>query len=176
MRRWLSCAVLATLGFAPARAEMGASDYRIDEAIEPGRAREQVEAQIAREIDDQARRAEREAVSAARRLAQDEAVQARRPYPQRLLQARCTLCHPADNYLNQRHTGLGWHLVVGRMRFFNRAPISWDEQHVLAGELARLQPAAPTDAMIEYAAGSAALALPLLLGWGWRRRTRWRRA
>jgi len=173
--RWLTWALLAALWVAPALAEMDASDYKIDEVITSGKVRDKIKAEIAREMDQEARQAQRDAEEEARQRAQAEAEEARRPYPQRLLQSRCTLCHLADNYLNQRHTALGWHGVIARMRWLNRAPIAWDEHFVLANELARLRPAAAADAVLEVGAGTAALALPLVLLWGlgrWRRQRR----
>jgi len=166
-------AVLLTLCAGAARAEPDAADYKVDPVIPAGRSREQLRTEIAREREQEARQAQREAEQEAQQRAQAEAEEARRPYPQRLLQARCTLCHPADNFLNHRHTAIGWHLVILRMRWFNRAPIALDEQAVLAGELTRVRPAAAADGVLEYGAAAGALALPLLVGWGvgrWKRR------
>ncbi len=171
MKRWV-CYLMAALWAAQACAEMDAADYQINDVIESGVARDRVKAEIARDIDRQAQQAQRQAEDEARRHAAAQAEAARRPYAERLLQARCTVCHPADNYLHQRHTSFGWHLVIGRMRHLNRAPVSWDEQSVLAAELARIRPARPLDAAAEYGAGLVALAAPLALGWGlngWRR-------
>ena len=152
---------------------MDAADYKFDEVIPPGQVRDKVKAEIARDIDRQAQQAQRQAEDEARRDAAAQAEAARRPCAERLLQARCTVCHAADNYLHQRHTSFGWHVVIGRMRHLNRAPVSWDEQSVLATELARIRPALPLGAAAEYGAGLAALAAPLALGWGL---NRWRRA
>jgi hypothetical protein len=174
--RGLWWALLTTLCVGAARAELDAADYKIDSVIPAGQAREQTRTEIARDIEQEARQAQREAEQEAQERAQAAAEEARRPYPQRLLQARCTPCHPADNYLNQRHTEIGWHGVILRMRWFNRAPIALDEQALLAGELTRVRPAAGTDALVEYGLGAGALtlllAVPLLAGWGLKRRGR----
>lgn len=169
-------ALLPCLCVGAARAEPDAADYKIEPVIPAGWAREQLKAEIARDIELEARQARREAEQDAQARAQAEAEEARRPYPQRLLQARCTLCHPADNYLAQHHTLIGWHLVILRMRWFNRAPIALDEHAVLAGELTRVRPAAGSDALVECALGAGAAALSLaaalLFGWGLKRRGR----
>lgn len=172
-------ALLATLSVGAARAELDAADYKIEPVIPAGRAREQVRAEIARDIEQEARHAQREAELEARQRAQAEAEEARRPYPQRLLQSRCTLCHPADKYLNQRHTVIGWHLVILRMRWLNRAPIAIEDHAMLASELAQVRPAQGTDALAEYTLAGGVLTMllsaSLLLGWGLRRRGwRWR--
>jgi hypothetical protein len=173
--KWLAGAVLlSALGGGAAQAEPDAADYQVERTVPAGRAREQLEADIARDVEQEARRAQHEAAQQALQRAQADAEEARRPYPQRLLQARCTLCHSADNYLNRRHTLLGWHLVILRMRAFNRAPLALDEHAVLAAELARVRPAAGVDALVEVALGTGAVALPLAAPWwlGWRLRRR----
>lgn len=176
MKRLWWALLLASLCVGAARAELDAKDYKIEPVIPAGPAREQLEAEIAREIEQEARQAQREAEREAQQRSRAEAEEAGRPYPQRLLRARCALCHPADNHLNPRHTTIGWHLVILRMRWFNRAPIGLDEQAVLASELTRVRPAAGTDALTEYAltAGALTLALAalLLFGWGLKRRAR----
>lgn len=174
--RGLTWVLLVALWVAPGRAEMDAADYKIDQATKSGSVRDNVKAEIAREIEEDARKAQREIEDEARRRAQVEAEEAARPYPQRLLQARCTLCHPADNYLSQRHTEIGWNLVILRMRWLNRAPVRLDEHIVLARELARLRPAAGAEALAEYGLGAGALtlslAVPALFAWGLTRRIR----
>ena len=164
--------LVVNLGCGPVQAEPDAADYKIEAVIPAGVARERARAQIERDIEHAARQERIQAEHAALRRAQDAAELAQRPYPQRLLQARCTACHLAEPFLNQTHTQLGWHVVVARMRILNRAPLTWEEQFVVAGELARLRPAAAADAIIEYGAATTLLALPLALGWGlgrWKR-------
>lgn len=174
--RGLRWALLATLCVGGARAEPDVADYKVDPGVTAGRARERLGSEIARDIEQEARRARLEAERQAQQRAQAEAEEARRPYPQRLLKARCTLCHPADHYLHQRHTVIGWHGVILRMRWLNGAPIALDEHAVLAGELARVRPAQGTDALVEHGlvatASTLLLAVPLLAGWASNRRRR----
>ena len=174
MRPGWACLLLACWA-APVFAELDAADYQVDEVIRSKRQRERIRDEIDREIDQQAQRERREADEEVRQRAEAEAAEARRPYPERLLKARCTLCHPPNNYLNQAHTMLGWHVVIARMRWLNRAPLEWDEQFVVAAELARLRPAAAGTAAIEFGLGAGAAAVPTLAGWAawrWMRRRR----
>lgn len=172
-----ACALglLAALWAAPVAAEPDSADYQVDKTVSTSKERDRIRREIGSEVEREAAQARREAEELERQRAEAEAAEARRPYPDRLLQARCTLCHPADNFLNVHHTLLGWHLVIGRMRWLNRAPLDWDEQVVLAGELARLRPAAADAVTIEYGFGVGAIVLPPLAGWAvwrWMRRRR----
>lgn len=170
---WLLLAV--ALQALPAAAEMDASEYQVEQLIGSSGERARIKGEIAREIDREAELARRVELERERQRAEAAAAEARRPYPERLLQARCTLCHPPGNYLNQYHTLLGWHLVIARMRWLNRAPLGSGEQFVLALELARLRPAPADEAAIEYGLGAGAAALPALAGWAawrWVRRRR----
>jgi hypothetical protein len=113
----LSASVLAT----PAAAEMDAADYQLEQVIRSQAQRDRIRSEIEREVDQEAELAWRAALEQEQQGAEAAAAEARRPFPERLLQARCTLCHPPGNYLNQHHTLLGWHLVIARMRWLNRA-------------------------------------------------------
>lgn len=170
--RWWACVLVVPLGCGLVQAEPDAADYKVEQVIPPGAESERARAQIERDIEHAARLERIQAEQAALRRAQEAAEQAQRPYPQRLLEARCTACHLADQFLNQTHTQLGWHVVVARMRILNRAPLTWQEQSIVVGELVRLRPAPAADAIIEYVVASTLLALPLALGWGlgrWKR-------
>lgn len=154
---------------APAGAELDAADYQVDDVNRSTPQRAQIQAETDRDKDRAAARARQEAAEEAQRHADAEAAAARRPYAQRLLDARCTQCHPAENFLNARHTLLGWHLVVGRMRWVHRAPFNWSEQRIVARELVRQRPVAADGAAIEWAAAAGAVTLPGLAVWtGWR--------
>lgn len=169
--RLLRWALLATLSVGAARAELESADYAPQgKAVPAGRAREQIRIDIARDLEQQARQAQREAEQAAQQRARAEAEEARRPYPERLLHARCSTCHPLDAVLHPRHGWLGWQVVILRMRLFNRAPLDNAEQQVLAVELTRLRPAPPAVAALEIAAAALLAAAPLALAWALRRR------
>jgi hypothetical protein len=152
----------------PAMAEMEGSEYLPGGALD-ARERQALAARIAEEQ-------RREAEAAARReddiraeQARLAAVAARRPLPERLLEARCGNCHALDVLAAQRHTWLGWHFTLARMRWWNGAEMDFQDMRVLADHLAQRQPARGTRRILEHAVA----VLPFFLGagaWWWRRR------
>lgn len=128
--------------------------------------RERIQAERAAE-------AERDALRQA--AAQEEqarlaAEAARRPYPERLFEARCGLCHAPEQLVAIRHTWLGWQAVIARMRWLNGAPLSQAESNVLARHLAQHQGARGVAALLEWLGLlGAALALALIPWLGWRK-------
>jgi cytochrome c5 len=162
--RWVAVAVALLLSTPPVLAEMDSADYASGQALsspaERERAGAHIEAQRRAEIERKAA-AQAEAEAARMRI---EAERARRPYAERLLEARCGACHAPDSLADTRHTRPGWYLTVARMRFLNGAAISHDEAMALTAHLAREQPASRGGALLEYA---LVLLLPLMLGAGW---------
>lgn len=78
---------------------------------------------------------------AARRRAADKAAFDALPYPLRLTAMRCTVCHGAETYANERHNRIGWELVILRMQHLNAAPLAAGERSVIAAHLAETYPA-----------------------------------
>ena len=100
-------------------------------------------------------------------------MQARRPYPERLMESRCGACHAPDALSGAGHSWPGWYLTIARMRVLNGAPIAPAEARVLATHLATNQPASRVRALLEYAGILLLSVLPGAAWWGWRK---WRRA
>lgn len=121
-----------------------------------------------RQREEERERLEREA--AARAEVERQVALAARPYPERLLEKRCTACHVADHHMAQSHTLPGWWFVLIRMKYLNAAELDGAEMSVLALHLAEIRPAAGTEAVLEYLALPTFLLLPFVAGWGWRRR------
>ncbi len=51
-----------------------------------------------------------------------------RPYPERLVEARCTRCYGPENYLSESHTWIGWQAVALRMQWLNDANLKAGER------------------------------------------------
>jgi len=169
---WLG--LLAVLAAPAAHADVDLSEYESKTALKDNKSRQDYLRQIAAE---KAEAARREAVLAEQAQRQAEAqrlVEAARPWPERLTEQRCTLCHAATNYTTNGHTLAGWWVVAVRMKAFNRAPLSWDELRVVVPYLTANFPAREWDGPLEWSLVLAALAAPVLaavLGrWLWRRR------
>ncbi len=165
-RKW---ALLLLLGIAiPAWAEMEGDTY-VPDGVLDARSRESMRARIQAE---QAAEAERERLRQAEWRAEQARIAAeaaRRPYPERLFEARCGLCHAPEQLAPYRHTWLGWQAVIARMRWLNGAPLSLSEGNVLARYLAERQGARGVAAMLEWAGLlGAALALVLAPWLAWR--------
>lgn len=172
MRRW---PLLLLLACTPAAADIDSSAYDAGGTIRGEAQRKALQRQF--ELERQAEAA-RETVRRAemeRQRAEAAAREAARPYPERLTEQRCTLCHPATHFAAQRHTWLGWTLVVKRMVHLNKAPIAPEEHAVIVGYLLATHSPGATEYLIEY--GVPPLLLAILGGagyfalrWWWRRR------
>lgn len=171
----LPAALLLVVGLAcgipPARADVDVADYQTRGAVRSERERQRLQVEFARQREQEERRARSEAEAQAH-LAAAEAVRlAARPYPLRLTDSRCTVCHAATNFQQQAHTWPGWLAVVLRMKYLNHAELEPAEIPVIVGHLAATYPAIGVDAWIELAlapAGLIAVTAPLL----WFRRRR----
>jgi len=149
-----------------ARAEMESSEYLPRGALDAWERQAlsvHIEAERQREAEAEARR-EDETRAELARLA---AAAARRPVAERLLEARCGGCHAHDVLAAQRHTWLGWHFTLARMRWWNGAEMDLQEMRVLADHLAERQPASGLVRVLEYALPATAVAAA---GLAWRKR------
>jgi mono/diheme cytochrome c family protein len=112
---------------------------------------------------------EREAQRERDRLEQEaQARQARatalatRPLGERLVEARCGACHPADYFESRGRGRLGWWVTVLRMEVFNGARIEAGERRPIVAHLAESHPALAAGQTIE-----SLLAALAALGAGW---------
>lgn len=170
----LGAALLVAAG-NPVRADIDVSEYQT--RAKPGSEKEQarLKARIEEEARLDAERARQEAEEEARRIAAERARLEARPYPVRLTERRCTLCHNADNYTQNRHTWLGWLVVVLRMQHLNHCPLEPGERDVIVAHLAETHPAPLAQALMELGGSMMTLLIPVAAGvgaWAWRRRRR----
>jgi hypothetical protein len=153
LQRALSIAVALVLAAFPrsAAAEMDASEYEVRKALpakgERGSVQSEIEAEERMLRRREAERLEREQAQARER----EAVLAARPYPVRLIEARCNGCHRGEDYGGKRYGWLGWHSVILRMQLLNGAQLGPRERGVIARHLSEEQPAAASWLIVEWA-------------------------
>lgn len=163
--RGLVAALLLGLWGVPGQAELGGEDYRpsgtIRDEAERARVRAEIEAERRREAERAEQQARERAEAEARRQAALAAEAARKPAGERLIEVHCQSCHASEVIAAVRHTWLGWHLTVLRMRAVNGAKIPSEEARLIVTQLSRTQSASLREAAIEY--GLAAL-IPGLLG------------
>lgn len=151
MRRLRLAALLLLywLNVSPACADIDPTEYEPKTSVrsekERGRLRTIFEAD--RKIEAERQRLVAEAK--AQRLAAEKAAWEALPYPVRLTRTRCTACHVADDYMNQRHNRIGWELSVLRMQYMNNAPLAAGERGVIAAHLTETYPATGNAALIE---------------------------
>lgn len=172
MHRWPLALLLACTNAA---ADIDSSAYNAGGIIRNEAQREALQQQFELERQAEAAREAARIAELERRLAEAAAREAARPWPERLTEQRCTLCHPATHFSAQQHTWLGWTLVVKRMVHLNKAPIPPEEHAVIVGYLLAAYPPAAADTLIEC--GTPPLLLAILAGAGyfalrWRRRRR----
>lgn len=156
--------LLACLSPRSGYADVDPADYELKTAVRSEKERKRLEAGFAI---DRAREAElqrQEASREATRLAAEKAAWDALPASVRLTRTRCTACHVADNYMNQRHNRLGWELVVMRMQFLNEAMLATGERSVIASQLAESFPATGGAAVIEALQQLAVVLIPF---WVW---------
>jgi hypothetical protein len=136
-------------------AEMDASEYEVRKALpsssERGSVQSEIEAEQRRQRQRETEQLEREQARARER----EAVEATRPYPVRLIEARCNGCHRGEDYGGKRYGWLGWHSVILRMQFLNGAQLGPHERGVIVRYLAAEQPAAASRLILEWAIAAA---------------------
>lgn len=162
-----------TLVSIDARADIDPSAYETKAVIRSEKERTRLRYEIEREAQIEAERARRAEEEEQRRLDEERARLEARPYPVKLLERRCTLCHTANNYTQNGHTWLGWQAVALRMQYLNDCPLEPGERAVIATHLAQQYPAPAVMATLEWCALPTALLVPLggALGYrAWRRR------
>jgi mono/diheme cytochrome c family protein len=144
-------------------------------------ARRLAPAERAQELQRLEQERQREAERERERLAKEaqarqarEAALAARPLGQRLVEARCGACHPADRsyFATRGRTTLGWWVTVLRMEVLHGARIGPGERAPIVAHLASSQPATPAREATEWllAALVAAGFAGLVLRWSRRRR------
>lgn len=166
MRRRLAHAVALALALLARSAggDVDPGEYAAGRSLAAHR-RAELATQVADETRREATRRDEEARATATRAAIADAAAQARPLAERLLEQRCTRCHPADHYLMARHTPLGWHAVLTRMRWLNDAAVPWSEQRVIVRHLAEIRPADAPTAAAEYLYAAGTMGLPALLAW-----------
>ena len=154
---------------------MDASEYEVKKALrsatERGSVQSEIEAEERTQRRREAERLERERAQARER----EAMLAARPYPVRLVEARCNGCHRGEDYDGKRYGWLGWQTVILRMQFLNGAQFGPGERGVLARHLSEQQPAGASWLILEWAVAGVScviVSIPpfLLLRMRWRMR------
>lgn len=154
-------------------ADVDPADYELKTAVRSEKERKRLEAAFvvdrAREVERQKQEEEREAS----RLAAKKAAWDALPASVRLIRTRCTVCHAADNFKNQRHNRIGWELVILRMQVLNDAPINPGERSVIAAKLAESYPATESAAWVEALQQLAVALLPVCFWLIWK--TLWAR-
>lgn len=161
--RGLLAGLLLGLWGAPGQAELGGEDYRPRGTIQDEAERARVRAEIEAERRREAERAEQDARERTQAQAQHQAAlaaeAARKPAGARLAELHCQTCHAPEVIAAVRHTRLGWHLTVLRMRAINGARIPPQEARTIAQHLSTTQGAGPRLAVIEYGLALTALGL-----------------
>jgi hypothetical protein len=149
-------------------ADVDPADYELKTAVRSEKERKRLEAAFAvdraREAELQKQEEEREAA----RLAAEKAAWEALPASVRLMRTRCTACHAADNFVNQRHNRIGWELVVLRMQVLNEAALGSGERSVIAAQLAESYPASGSAAWVEALQQLVVALLPVWLWLTWK--------
>lgn len=156
---------------SPAWADIDPTEYEPKTSVrsEKERSRLRTIFEADRKIEAEQRKLAAEAET--QRLAAEKAAWEALPYPVRLTRTRCTACHVADDYMNQRHNRIGWELVILRMQYMNKAPLAAGERSVIAAYLTESYPATGSAALIE-ALLQLAVASPAWLWFAWKHRSR----
>lgn len=155
-----ACGLMPGIGLA----DIDPSEYELKTSVRSEKERKRLQAEFARDQQQQAERQRQEDEREARRQAAEKAAWEALPYPLRLTRTRCTVCHAADNFANQRHNRIGWELVILRMQYFNEAQLGAGERGMIAGHLAGAYPAIGRTALSEALQQLAAALLPF---WIW---------
>jgi len=124
-----------------------------------------VERERLKEAEVERERERLEAEAEARRQVEEKARLEARPYPAKLLEARCTGCHAATHYENKNHAWLGWWLVVLRMEYFNELTFNPGERSVIVAHLNKTRPGDGQAILTEYGAVAISLFGAALLAW-----------
>jgi len=165
--RLMVLSLLTCLAPRAGYADIDPADYELKTSVRSEEERKRLEAAFAvdraREAELQRQEAEREVA----RLAAEKAAWEALPAPVRLMRTRCTACHTADNFVNQRHNRIGWELVVLRMQILNEAALGPGERSVIAAQLTESYPATGRAAWAEALQQLAVALLPVWLWLAW---------
>lgn len=170
LTRWLPlpCLLIAYGLATPTWADVDVSEYQTRQSVRSDKEREALQADFERQRREEEAHAHAARREEARRQAEEQARREARPYPVKLTEARCTLCHSPLNFETSRHAWPGWAAVVLRMKYFNQALLAWEDMWIISRHLSRTHPADATSAAIEW--GSLALAPTLVaIAVAWRR-------
>lgn len=150
-----------------AKADIDPAEYELKKSLRSDQERNRLRRELARDQEREAEARRTELGHEARRLALEQAAWESLPRPVRLTRTRCTACHGAENFEQQRHNRIGWELVVLRMQALNDARLESGERALIAGYLATAFPATGAAAVREALEQLAVVLLPmaLLLGW-----------
>jgi hypothetical protein len=158
----------ACLAAMPALADIDPSEYEVRSSVRSEKERRRLESDFEsdrRKEGELQKQAEAEAVQ---KLAAEKAAWEALPYPVRLTQLRCTICHEAENYVKRRHNRVGWELVLLRMQYLNDTPLGQGERGLIAAHLTEAYPAEGAAAVVEVLQQAGVLLFPLLLWSSWR--------
>lgn len=160
----------------PAMADIDPAEYQLQSSVRNDKERERLQADFEVDRQKEASLQRREEQAAAQQQAAEKAALEALPYPVRLTQTRCTLCHTTLNYANQRHNRVGWELVMLRMQYLNEAPLGVGERSVIAAHLAEAYPATGVANLVEALQQLGVLLSPLWLWAAWKvTHSRWGR-
>lgn len=160
--------LLVWLAIRPGLADIDPSDYELKTSVRSEKEREQLKAEFEADKKREAALQREEDEKEANRLAAEKAAWEVLPYPERLTQTRCTACHVAGDYMNQRHNRIGWELSILRMQHLNDAPLAAGERGVIASHLAETYPATGGAALIEALLQLASALCPVWLWFAWK--------
>lgn len=161
---WRALVAIFLLACTHARADVDVSEYQTRQAVRSETEARRLRAILDREEEAAAQRARLAQDTEAQRLAAEGARLAARPWPQRLTEERCTLCHSASNYATGGHTLPGWWAVILRMRYINQAPVTWGDHWTIALHLAENHPADAETVAYEWGTPLAGLLCVVWLG------------
>lgn len=149
-------------------ADIDQAEYELKASVRSEKERKRLEAGFEADREKAAELQRQEEAREQARLEEEKAAWEALPAPVRLTRTRCTLCHAADNYTNQRHNRIGWELVILRMQVLNEAPLGPGERSVIAAQLAESYPASGSVAWVEALQQLAMALLPFWLWLVWR--------
>lgn len=149
-------------------ADIDPAEYALKSSIRSEKERRQLAAEFAADKKREAELQRQQEEIEAQRLAAEKAAWEALPFPVRLTRTRCTVCHVADYYINQRHNRIGWEMVILRMQFLNDTPLTSAERSTIAAYLTKTYPVTGGAALIEALLQLAVAFSPLWLWFAWK--------
>lgn len=138
------------LGASIAHADIDLSEYQTSQAVRSTAEQEVLQRDFARQRQAEHERQTQERAAELRRLAEEQARLAARPWSEQLTEARCATCHATSSYESVNHVLPGWFVVILRMRLLNGAPIAWEEMLVISQYLVTRRSTGPVIAFVEW--------------------------